>query len=339
MTRACRTARHARSSLDCGALGPRLPRAWGRAATSISSPCSDVGGRRADVGQGLPGIAQTIPAHRVCERPRGSVGARRTAAHPRGERARAHLRLRAPGRLAAGDAGRDRQSDARCAAFEPGSDQQARGRPCGVSADGLRAALPRRRRLRRDPFGHRTDGRGAGHRVRGALPFLSRAGVGGRSGRRHRDDRRQGRPHAASPCASELGRLRAHCRSTSRWDRVARHEGHHYRRTLHARAPRHAGPPHDRGRQRLCRVLRRANRRVRADPDRPPGRPAGRGGGEVQWSLRTVNGGGALRGRLRAVGAGVFSRESGGSRRPSPTRMRPIIVIPASPPAPGSAIC
>ena len=56
--------------------------------------------------------------------------------------------------------------------------------------------------------------------------------------------------------------------------RAARGEGDHHRRAVHARTAGDAVPQHDRGRQRLCRVLRGADRRARLTlVARPAGRP------------------------------------------------------------------
>ena len=266
--------------------------------------------------QGLPRVAAALPAARVRERAAGGLGGGRTAARARRERARPVVRLRAPGGPRAGDAreparsrGRTRgQPDERGSRFEPGPAQQAGGRAPALSGDGVCAAIPGRGCACRAASGGCAHRRRLRHRVRRAGRGISRSRVRRGSRARRGDDRRQGRPHAASLRAAESRGLRAHRRAAQGRDRDRRREGDHHRRAVHARAARDAVPEHDRGGRGLRRLLRGAGGRGEPHAGRATGGTPGRSGGEVQREVRPVHGGRDLRSGVRAVGARVPRR-------------------------------
>ncbi len=167
--------------------------------------------------------------------------------------------------------------------------EQARGGSRALPGDRLRAALSRARCVQRARPGDRADRRRQGHRLPRALLRLPARRAGPRHQRRHRDDRREGRPQQASAPAGEPGQLRPHRRAHAAGHRHLGHQGDRDGGAVRARVHGHAVPQHERGRCRLRGLLRGAVRCRRPDDRRAPGRASRREGGAVLEPLRPVD--------------------------------------------------
>ena len=209
------------------------------------------------------------------------------------------------------------QPDARDPAHERGSAQQARGGAPGLPGDRLRAALPRRRRARRDLPRHAraSTPRRAPTITRACSAYLEHVyandltlGIAMTDAKGDRSLRPAQQP--------EPRHLRAHRRAARRRHRDLRHQGDRHRGAVRARAPRDARPQHDRGRTAISRCAARC----RSTPTgltivaRPAGRP-GEAAASFSRQVRPVDRRVPLRPRVRAVGARVLRRRMAARRR------------------------